>query len=311
MFAPENLTDQLRAHIEMLPKTKIMEKYVASAEEIYILKFIDEDFYEATKTAFLANTSSADETKFCKYLQKSIANYAFILAIPNLVAQFGDGGMTKANADLVQTASEEDYYTRKIEAVKIADYYLDKSLAFAYKNLASYPKESTNNKFLKHFTDFETQLGINISARLFKNIQADIDYAQKKYIETILTEQTITALHTAFINNTLTEIQNKTYKAIQKILALAAVCTYLPKNAVSLIENSLSLFSMDFRGLQTKKEDWKIIEKLILRLKEELDFTYGNLISLVKQNPTEFPDQPTETTDTEINTIENGKIIFL
>ena len=109
-----------------------LHPYVEQAEEMYIIPYISQEFYEEMETEYQLSGTIADEekAKAFKYLRTALAYYTMYEAIPHLNARIADAGINENMNGDTAPVRQWVFNNSQWKACKKGYAFLDKALAY-------------------------------------------------------------------------------------------------------------------------------------------------------------------------------------
>ena len=241
--------------------------YIKEAEQLYIVDLLGKDFYdeflalyEASVTGEAPTPLSADNALLLPYIQRALAYYTQVKAIPHLTVTFGDMGIRQHRGEDSDAAPRWKEEKLLLNALISADTHADKLLEFLEDNATGVNDYATwfdnanikTNGTLVYSTEIASQyIDISKSRRVFLQLKPTLNQLEKKYVPKLVGQEQYDELVAALIANTITEAQQTLIDLINPIICKRALYMRLPFMRVSIAADGVWLYS-DVNEIRSK-----------------------------------------------------------
>lgn len=189
--------DDFRKYIPIDVNTnfKSIKPHIEDAERRYILPLLGKDQYNTLASAFEGGTLNAELTELLPLVQRPLAYYAQMLAIPHLTSTFGDLGIRQHRGEDSDPAPRWLQEKLQFGALREADTYADELLAFLEENAsgtkyAAWYNSDANTRnagFIVYSTSIASRhIDIGESRRIFLRIRPNIQEIEKRIIPKLI-----------------------------------------------------------------------------------------------------------------------------
>ncbi|HTF19360.1 MAG TPA: DUF6712 family protein [Chryseolinea sp.] len=236
--------------------------YITEAEEFFIIDLLGRAFYEefhALYTDSVATVSpvplSEENKKLLVYIQRCLAYYAQLQAIPHLTSTFGELGIRQHRAEDSDAAPRWLQEKLQFTALRNGDLHADKLLEFLETNASVLVYNtwfaSTNNTKLSGFIVYSTavasrHIDINFSRRIFLKLKTKIRDLETRVIPKLISAPQYSELVTQLTTGgpgIPTASNTKLIAKLEPIIAKRALYLALPFLRVSIGDNGLLMYS--------------------------------------------------------------------
>lgn len=264
--------------------------YVKEAEQLYIVDLLGKEFYEEFSASYADSIAtepdplSADDTALLPYIQRCLAYYAQLLAIPHMAVTFGDMGIRQHRGEDSDSAPRWLQEKLSLQALHNGDLHADKLLEYLEAN-ASATKYVTwfssiyntkNSGYIVYGTAIASQhIDINSSRRIFLKLRNKIREIETRIVPKLIGkdqyDELVTQLKTS--GPGIPTDQNKALIAkIQPMVCKQALYMQLPFLRIAVSGDGLWLYS----GTDDiRKKDFLATDSEIKQLRCEL--SHGEL----------------------------------
>lgn len=254
---------ELRKYIDLDPNAnwETMARHVEQAEQLYIVDLLGQAFYDEflpLYTASVAETSvalSSDNAKLLPYMQRPLAYYAQMLAIPQLSVTFGDMGIRQHRADDSDSAPRWKEEKLQFNALKNGDIHADKLLEFLETNATNsiygtWYSSSANTKMSGSIVYSSSvaskHIGINGSRRVYLQLRNKIREIEQRMVPKLLGQDQYDELVTQLKTGgpgIPTSANLKLLALLEPVIAKRALYMQLPFMRVQINENGIFVYS--------------------------------------------------------------------
>lgn len=235
--------------------------FIEEAEKLYIVDLLGQAFYDELVPLYAASVAetptplSTDNTALIPYIQRCIAYYMQLQAIPHLVVSFGDQGVRQARGEESDPAPRWLQEKLQFNALRNGDIHADKLLEYLEAN-ASPTKYGTwygsssntkNSGCIVYGTAIASKhININGSRRVFKQLKNKIREIESRYIPKLIGadqyDELVVQLKTGGAGNPTTA--NKTLiEKLEPLISKRALYVQLPFMRVQINENGIFVYS--------------------------------------------------------------------
>lgn len=240
-------------------KWNTISPYVDEAEQLYIKDLLGEAFYNSFHTLYQAslpptNTAlSSDNAKLLPYIQRALAYYSQLQAIPNLTVTFGDLGIRQHRAEDSDAAPRWKEEKLLFNALKNGDIHADKLLEFLelnatasndFQNWFTSPANTKMSGYLVYSTEVASKfIRINNSRRVYLALCNTIKELEPRFIPKLVGKAQYDELVTQLQAGTTTATNLKLVEKVQPIIAKRSLFMQLQFMRVQINENGLFIYS--------------------------------------------------------------------
>lgn len=240
--------------------------YIQEAEQLFLVDLIGQSFYDEFAALYALSVVpsptplSPDNLALLPYLQRCIAYYAQMLALPHLAVTFGDMGMRQHRADDSDAAPRWLQDQLRTKALRSGDTHADKLLEFLEKN-------ATGSKYATWFTStyntknsgyiiYNTHIAskhieISNSRRIFLKLRSTIQEIERRFVPRFIGQAQYDELVSQLKAGSLTTINQQLITKIEPMVCKRALFMRLPYLRVSVADDGLWLYS-DVSELRSK-----------------------------------------------------------
>jgi hypothetical protein len=249
--------EEIKQYIAIDENTSVetLLPYIAEAELLFLVDLLGKDFYEELLTDYSENTLDEAQEALLPYVQRCLAYYMQLLAIPHLSVTFGDMGIRQHRGDDSDAAPRWKEDKLQFQAIRNGDIHADKLLEYLEAN-ASPTKYGTwfastsntkNSGYLVYGTAIASQhIDINGSRRVFLRLRNKIREIETRIIPKLIGkdqyDELVTQLQTGGGSNPTTA--NKALIAkLQPIICKRALYMQLPFMRIQVNEHGIFVYS--------------------------------------------------------------------
>ncbi len=234
--------------------------FVAGAEFKYLIPAIGIEFYQyldpKVQTDVGIESLSADETLALIYLQRALAYYSLLDAMPFLNIQIGNVGIQEQSTANNVPARQWAYFQAENAAVQNGDTFLDAALLFMESRSASFPtwKDSpaytvATELFINSASELSRHISILNSRRAFLQIRSHLERAEQMHILPVLGSTKMAAIKAEMKGGNVSGETKPVLLLVQQALAHMALYESLPEIGISLSGNGIRILS-DHDGIK-------------------------------------------------------------
>lgn len=290
-------------------KFATLKPFVDEAEQLYLVPLLGAAFYAQFHAAYLASVGesptplSADNAALLPYVQRPLAYYAQMLAIPHLTVTFGDRGIMQNRGSDSDPAPRWKEDKLLFSALKNADTHADKLLEFLEAN-------ATVSKYGAWFADMAANtrmsgaivystaiaskhIAINNSRRVFIRLKPAIRDIEKRIVPRLISQAQYDELVTQLQTGTVTGNNGKLIAKIEPLVAKMALYNQLPYLRIGVLDDGLWLYTGTD---ELRKRDFLASDAELRTLRHELkegDFGYledeRELEAFIQANINDYP----------------------
>lgn len=262
-----------------------IEPYVKEAEQLYIVPLLGKAFYDQYLPLYTASVApsptplSADNAALLPYIQRTLAFYTQLKAIPQLATSFGDLGLRQHLSENSTTAAIKVEDRLLLNALVSGDTHADALLTFLEEN-ATVSKyglwfSSAANTRMSGLIVYGTgiaqkHIDISNSRRMFLQLLPYIKKIEEKYVPKLVGadqyDELVTQLQTGGAGIP-TAANLALIEKIEPIIAKRVLFMRLPYLRVSIAHDGLWLYS---GANEVRSKDFLATDTLIKTLRLEL-----------------------------------------
>jgi hypothetical protein len=247
--------------IDVNMKFASIEPYINEAEELYIVPLLGRAFYDefvALYDASVAETPVAltpEMAALLPFIQRPLAYYAQLLAIPYITTVFGDMGIRTHRGEDSDPAPRWMIEKLQFQALKNGDLNADKLLAFLEENIAvedyvtwveSSANTSNSGNIVYSTTIASRHIPINDSRRVFLTLRQKIREIESKSIPKLISAEQYAELVAQLqdIDPAAVTAANAALIAkLEPIICKRALYMQVPFMRVQINENGIFVYS--------------------------------------------------------------------
>lgn len=225
-----------------------LEPFITQAEEIYIIPFISQEFYDTLHTEYQATDTIADikQAKAFSLIRMALAYYTIYQGMPHLNTRIADAGIMENVNEGTQPARQWVFYHNRWEACKTAYAFLDIALAYMEKEIAGGATEFddfknsdaytiTKDLLIPNATTFNQFYNIQESRKSYVAFRPYIRKAEQLHLKPVLCDL-FDEIKTQYLAGTLTAENTALLPYIQRILAEYTMIEAIPD--INIIHDS-------------------------------------------------------------------------
>jgi hypothetical protein len=244
--------------IDANTKMATLLPYIEEAEQLYIVDLLGKAFYDEFLPLYTASVAaipvplSPDNAALLPYIQRCLAYYAQLQALPHLAVTFGDQGIRQHRGEDSDPAPRWQQEKLQFQALKNGDIHADKLLAFLEEN-ASAIKYATwygstantiNSGYIVYGTSTASKhIDINGSRRVFLKLRNKIREIETRTIPKLISQEQYDQLVTELKAGNATEANKALVEKIEPIVCKRALYMQLPFMRVQINENGIFVYS--------------------------------------------------------------------
>lgn len=246
--------------IDANTKMATLAPYIAEAEQLYLKELLGDEFYEeflAVYEASLEENAEAlaeDDATLLALIQRCLAYYAQLQAIPHLAATFGDLGIRQHRGEDSDPAPRWLQDQLRFQALKNGDIHADKLLQFleegspeTYDTWAESTANTSNSGYIVYGTSIASQhIDINGSRRVFLKLRPKMREIEKRIIPKLISQEQYDELVEQLTDadpEAITEESAALITKLEPIICKRALYMQLPFMRVQLNENGIFVYS--------------------------------------------------------------------
>jgi hypothetical protein len=234
-----------------------LRPYIQEAEQLFLLDLLGQEFYDEFKAAYEGSVAETPvelteaNAALLPYIQRCLAYYTQLLAIPNLSVTFGDLGARQHRSLESESAPRWKEEKLLFHALKSGDTHADKLLSFLEENsddYATWEASAANTKrlgYLVYNTEIASQhIQISESRRIFLQLIPTMNQLEKRFIPKLIGQDQYEEIVDALQAGTaLTEPQQELTTRLEAIISKRSLFMRLPFMRVSIGQDGLWLYS--------------------------------------------------------------------
>jgi hypothetical protein len=241
-------------------KMATIQPFIDEAEQLYIVDLLGKAFYDEFKALYEASVPptapvvplSADNAKLLPFIQRCLAYYTQLLAIPHLSVTFGDMGIRQHRGEDSDAAPRWKEDKLLFNALKNGDIHADKLLEFLEANAsvsvyATWFASTSNTKnsgYIIYGTAIASRhIAINNSRRVFLQLRQKIREIEKRIVPKMIGNDQYDELVTQLTTGNPTDDNKALIEKIEPIICKRALFMQLPFMRVQINENGIFVYS--------------------------------------------------------------------
>lgn len=292
--------------------------YLEEAELLHLIPAIGQELYDELDTAFDLTKPAPfglteNQVKLMMLLQKALAPYGLLQAIPFLNLRMGDGGIQQSSGNGQAPASQWAVNKADMKLAETADLMLERALQFleanadefdTWKGSAAYTVDYSH--LVPSATVFSKFVNIGQSRRTYKSLQSAIAKVEDTMVRKALGGELYSLL--------LAQIQAPALEdkwAEPMRLAQAAVANLAMAQGAHTL--GLKISGDGIRVLQSMDGIHQLMavsDKVLLGLKASHDTDgksyLADLVSYFKAHAEDFPEYQEESTTAKVNSLPDN-----
>lgn len=298
--------------IDVNAKMQTLQPFIDEAEQLYMVPLLGQAFYDAATEAYddvngdiESEDFDADLKLLWPYIQRCLAYYTQVQAIPNLSVSFGELGVRQEmNGD---NAPAPRWMIEKLQfaALKSGDTYADKLLEYLETNAASdkygewfgdiVANTKMSGSMVYSSTVASRHIAINNSRRVFLQLRNKIREIESRYVPKLIGKDQYDELVTQLQTGSVSAANARLITRLEPIIAKRALFMQLPFMRVQVNENGIFVYSgtdeLIKPGMLASDVDIKILRQQLL---EEKEFGYladeKELQQFIMDNIADYPE---------------------
>ncbi|HEY3403888.1 MAG TPA: DUF6712 family protein [Ohtaekwangia sp.] len=244
-------------------KMATLQPFIDEAEQLYIIPLLGQAFYDELLPLYLGSLPPTDpivalsptNAKLLPYIQRALAYYTQLLAIPHVTVTFGDMGVRQHRNESSDPAPRWKEEKLLFQALKNGDIHADKLLEFLETNATLTPtpvygtwySSSANTKnsgYIVYGTQVASRhININNSRRVFLQLRNKIREIETRSIPKLISQEQYAELVTQIKTDTLTSANKDLIEKIEPIICKRALYMQLPFMRVQINEHGVFVYS--------------------------------------------------------------------
>lgn len=233
-----------------------LSPYVNEAEQLYVIDLLGKEFYAEFLPLYTASVSetptplSPANAALLTYIQRCLAYYTQLLAIPHLAVTFGDLGVRQHRGEDSDAAPRWLIEKLQFQAHKNGDIHADKLLVFMEENMADYATWAASSANTKQsgYIVFGTAIAskhidINQSRRVFMKLKAKLREIETRHIPKLISQEQYDELVAGLKANNLSTANKELVEKLEPIICKRALYLQLPFMRVQINENGIFIYS--------------------------------------------------------------------
>lgn len=235
-----------------------LRPFIDQAEQLFVKDLLGQAFYDYYLPLYITSMQeggtalSADNARLLPYIQRCLAFYTQMLAIPNLAVTFGDMGTRQHRADNSDAAPRWLQEKLQFNALKFGDTHADALLAFLEANASvsvysqwygSTAYTRSNGLIVYSATIASKHIDINDSRRVYLKLRSKIRDIETRIIPKLIGQAQYDDLVTDIKANTLSDEYKALIEKLEPVIARRALHLQLPFMRVQVNENGIYIYS--------------------------------------------------------------------
>lgn len=272
---------ELKTYVPFEGNTRMetLQPFINEAEDLYVKPLLGKEFYTELQSEYDASQKedptplSADTAALLPYVQRAIAYYTQLLAIPQLSAPFGELGVRQHRGEDSDVAPRWMIEKLQLSALKSGDIHADRLLAFLEEN-ASIEKYATwyqseantvNSGTIVYNTAIASKhIDIGESRRIYLQLRPTIVALERRFVPRLIGQSQYADLINNIQANTVSAEYAKLIDRLEPIICKRALFMRLPFMQVSIGHDGAIWLYSDVSELRKKdflasREDVKIL----------------------------------------------------
>lgn len=221
--------DEIKKHFSGVQKnmtTKTVMPFVDQAAIRYIIPAIGEEFYGEIKEAYKGDTTDTKLKNAIEHIQRALAYYTFLDALPFLSMAIGDLGAHETQTQNSTPVRQWVYNNMEAACAASADIFLDNLLLFLETKADDYPtwKNSeaytvSKELFFTSASEISRYINIGNSRRAYLVLRTYIRRAEDMYLLPVLGSDLFEDLKAKHKANSFSADEKKLFEKMRKPLA--------------------------------------------------------------------------------------------
>jgi hypothetical protein len=277
----------------------VLSKKIDQITLLRIIPFVSQTEYNALETAYLANTTSADQKQLLIFLQPAIAYYTYLHLLSSNRIQLSTMGVQESSSD-DGTSTPASYHAIadvKEEIAEMAYTFLDQALAYMEVQKATFSDWAASGSYtqLKAIFTWTTELfnqfvSAGMSRHTFLSVRSQLLQVQENEIKPQLGNALYNDLLTKFKDNSASAIEKEAIAKIQAWQSASAMLKSIPFHRLKFRDGSVYIRS-ELDGPQRKKSaELDAIKSLKEELTRQALSAQNSLLDFLDTNKDDFPD---------------------
>lgn len=239
-----------------------LQPYIDEAVQLYLIDLLGQEFYDELLPLYLASVQaegpvalSADNAALLPYIQRCLAYYSMLQAIPHLSATFGELGIRQHRGDDSDPAPRWLQEKLMFNALKNGDLHADILLKFlednateeVYQTWFESDANTKNSGYIVRSVEIASRhIDINASRRVFLKLRPKMRELERKVMPKLIGQEQYDAL-VAQLQDPDPEAMTAEYadliERIEPIVCKRALYMQLPFMRIQINENGVFLYS--------------------------------------------------------------------
>lgn len=262
-----------------------LQPYIAEAEELYLKDLLGKDFLTIIQAAYtlaggvVASIVSDEVKALMPYVQRCLAYYMQVQAIPNLLTTFGELGVRVHGGDEnSQPAMRWQVEKLQFTALKNGDLHADKLLEYLEENATTSndlqgwfdnAKANTiNSGFIIYGTAIASKhIDINNSRRVYLKLRHKMQEIETRIVPKLIGKEQYDEVVTQLKAGTLSNENKELVTLIEPIICKRALYMQAQFMRIQITENGILMYSGTdeiFKGLLASDADVKVLKAQLL-----------------------------------------------
>jgi len=294
-------TEEFRKYkaVDLNTNFETLLPYVSNAEEEFMKDLLGDDLYTALEADYQANTDGtgvnvnmdADLLALLPYVQRPLANYAYFLGFNEIAANVGDAGIQVITGQNTQPAPKWLQDKLLSKALRDADLYADKLLAFletnkattAYAEWANSPCNTIAAGMIMQSASMASDyIDIKDSRRIFLKMKRFIKAIEDKEIRRLICDDQYDRLVTGIKDDDLTTAENDLIDKLRPVIAKEALWLTMPTLVISIEADGIFAYSFSDSTITKTLATAEQIKNYRIGLREGM-YGWENDIEALKQ----------------------------
>lgn len=238
-----------------------LQPYIDEAEQLYVLPLLGQAFYDYYHPLYLGSVAeapvalSAQNAKILPYIQRCLAYYTQLQAIPHLAVTFGDMGARQHRGEDSDPAPRWLIEKLQFNALKNGDIHADKLLEFLENNATAvagnydqwFADSVANTKMSGYIVYSSTiaskHIAINNSRRVYLQLRNRIRDIETRIIPKLIGKDQYDELVVQLKTGPLPDASKRLIEKLEPIIAKRALFMQLQFMRVQINEFGLFVYS--------------------------------------------------------------------
>jgi len=267
--------DELKKYIALEDNVNIktLQPFIDEAELLYIVDLLGSAFYTEFLAAYNASIATSsptplsdDNKALLPYIQRCLANYMMLQAIPQLATTVGDMGIRQYNGENSSAAPQWQQEKVLFNYIKSGDLHAEKLLEYLEANAtsskyATWFNSTANTKnagYLVRSAIIATKfIDISQSRRIFLKLRQKFQELETRYAAKWVGDAQYTEFQNQIKAGTVTAENQKLIDRITAIICKMGLHIQLPFIRISIQSDGLWLYS---EAAMTLRDRWFMAE---------------------------------------------------